>query len=617
MVEISHSTSNNSSIKAGQLAHSTPVEHLPFTLLSNSSFNYLSMYPQIPARSSSFDSRAPRSRTTTETSIGTTLTSYTIREGERNRMSADQRLQHARYLQLPGRQDGNGEKAKRVPAPQCPRVAERREGASLPRSPGMDDLAALLRAEETPVLSPPSKPLLHHPHLSLTSPVQGLFGTSNQRSRRLAKTQKTPEEIAIEKAKDEHLTMTMESLTFSPSTVESVSLNTPLLPSSSRLAQNSFPKSAAGPKTGLGLGYIGTQAIRPPASTDNIPTSLPPSPASSSHANRRFTPSTRAPSPQTHSRHASSHLDISTSRLEKRLTGSSNALSLAPSYYWGSQAGLGEESERGQSSKGSRAPSRLGTGYGNGNQDVRRMSMDMLNDSDRFAFVPPSAPSSPFIPFDFTKSPSLRPLSVSSPSLRPQSSPRRSPPTSPHKIKRKPVPSIEEWTLAVEEETRCKFDLPEPIASPRPQPQRVYMHERGAKSTPMFSTSIKPPTNSSPPLPTSKSANAVQTVLQSLKSFSVSYRSRSFGRPTEGSNSSTSISTGDSTELQTPRESYEDFTKITVKKQERSMGVAPIQVTGPTNGYTTRSQREAALSPGGASLEKKKKGRFAKMFAIQ
>ena len=481
----------------------------------------------------------------------------------------------------------------------------------------MEDLAALLRAEETPVLSPPSTSHLHHPQPSLTSPVQGLFGTSNQRSRRLAKTQKTPEEVAAEKARDEHLTRTMESLTFSPSTVESVSPITPALPSSGKFTQGSFPKSAAGAKTGLGLGYIGTQAIRPPASTDKTPTSLPPSPAPSSPVNWRFTLSTRAATPQTHSRNASSHLDISTSRLEKRLTGSSNAQSLAPSYYWGSQAGLGEESERAQSSKGSRAPSRIGTGYGNGNQDARRMSMDMLNQSDRFAFAPPPVPSSPFIPFDFTKSPSLRPLSVSSPSLRLQSSPRRSPPTSPHKIKRKPVPSIEEWTLAVEEETRCKFDVPEPRTPPRPQPQRVYMHERGAKSTPIFTTSIKPPANSPPPLPTSKSANAVQTVLQSLKSFSVSYRSRSFGRQNEGSNSSTSISTGESTELQTPRESYEDFTKITVKKQERSMGVAPIQVTGPTNGYTTRSQREAALSPGGASVEKKKKGRFAKMFAIQ
>jgi hypothetical protein len=395
--------------------------------------------------------------------------------------------------------------------------------------------------------------------------------------------------------------MTMESLTFSPSTVESVSPVTPALPSSGKFTQGPFPKSAAGAKTGLGLGYIGTQAIRPPASTDNIPTSLPPSPTPSSPTNWRFTLSTRAPTPQTHSRHASSHLDISTSRLEKRLTGSSNAQSLAPSYYWGSQAGLGEESERGQSSKGSRAPSRLGTGHGNGNQDVRRMSMDMLNDSARFAFVPPSAPSSPFIPFDFTKSPSLRPLS----------SPRRSPPTSPHKIKRKPVPSIEEWTLAVEEESRCKFDLPEAATSPRPQPHRVYMHERGAKSTPVFTTSIKPPANSPPPLPTSKSANAVQTVLQSLKSFSVNYRSRSFGRQNEGSHSSTSISTGESTELQTPRESYEDFTKITVKKQERSMAVAPVQVALAKNGYTTRSQRE------GQSGEQKKKGRFAKLFAIQ
>jgi len=399
----------------------------------------------------------------------------------------------------------------------------------------------------------------------------------------------------------------MESLTFSPSTVESVSLDTPLLPSSNRLPQGPFPKSAAGAKTGLGLGYIGTQAIRPPASTDNIPTSLPPSPAPSSHANWRCTLSTRVPSPQMHSRNASSHLDISTSRLEKQSTGSSNAQSLAPSYYWGSQAGLGEESERGQSSKGSRAPSRLGTGYGNGNQDVRRMSMDMLNDSDRFAFVPPPAPPSPFIPFDFTKSPSLRPLP----------SPRRSPPTSPHKIKRKPVPSIEEWTLAVEEETRCKFEVPEPRTPPRPQPQRVYMHERGAKSTPMFSTSIKPSTNSPPPLPTSKSANAVQTVLLSLKSFSVNYRSRSFGRQHEASNSSTSISTGESTELQTPRESYEDFTKIPVKRQERSMGAAPVQVAVSKSGYTTRAQREAALSPGVQSGEQKKKGRFAKMFAIQ
>ena len=156
MAEINHSTSNNSSIKAGQHAHSTPVEHLPFTLLSNSSFNYLTMYPQIPPRSSSCNSGAPRSRTTTETSIGSTLTSYTIREFELNRMSQDQRLHHAQYLQLPGRQDVNGGgQGKRIPAPQCPRVAERREGASLPRSPGMEDLAALLRAEEM-TTPPPS-----------------------------------------------------------------------------------------------------------------------------------------------------------------------------------------------------------------------------------------------------------------------------------------------------------------------------------------------------------------------------------------------------------------------------------------------------------------------------
>jgi len=161
MVEINQSTSNNSSINAGQLAHSTPVGHLPFTLLSNSSFNYLSMYPQIPARSSSFDSRAPRSRTTTETSIGTTLTSYTIRDVERNRISADQRLHPAQYLQLPGQQDVNGGgMAKRVPAPQCPRVAERREGASLPRSPGMGDLAAELKAEEMTTPPQPSTSLL-------------------------------------------------------------------------------------------------------------------------------------------------------------------------------------------------------------------------------------------------------------------------------------------------------------------------------------------------------------------------------------------------------------------------------------------------------------------------
>jgi hypothetical protein len=267
-----------------------------------------------------------------------------------------------------------------------------------------------------------------------------------------------------------------------------------------------------------------------------------------------------------------------------------------------------EQSERGQSSKGSRGPSRLGTGFGNGNQDVRRMSMDMLNESARFAFSPPPVPSSPFIPFDFTKSPSLRP----------QSSPRQSTPASPHKIKRKPVPSIEEWSLAVEEETRCRFDVPERKTSPRPQQQRVYMHERGAKSTPMFkTTSAKPPADSPPPVPTSKSANAVQTVLQSLKAFSVSYRSPAFGRKNEASESSTSISTGESTDLQTPRESYEDFAKIPVKKQERSMGVAPVQVSASKGGYTTRAQREAAQVAGGESGTKKKKGRLAKMFAIQ
>ena len=616
MVELNHSTSNTSSIKAGQVAHTTPVEHLPFTLLSNSSFNYLTMYPQIPARSSSYTTRPPRSRTTTETSTGSNLTSFEIREREADikRMSADHRLHHAQYLELPPRQDGNlGGKGKRVPAPQCPRVAERREGASLPKSPAMEDLAALMRAEEMPVPPQACEILLHHSQRLLTITVQGLFGTSNQRSRRLAKTQTTPEELATEKARDEHLLMTMQSLTFSPSTVESVSLDTPLLPSSSRLPQGSFPKSAIGAQTGLGLGFIGTQAIRPPASTETIPTPLPASPDSPSLVDWRFTLSTRAPSPRTHSRSASSHLDVSTSRLEKQLTGSSNAQSLAPSYYWGSQAGQPEQSERGQSSKGSKGPSRLGTGLGNGNQDMRRMSMDMINESARFAFAAPSAPASPFIPFDFTKSPSLRPLSVAGRSTPPS-------PSSPHKIKRKPVPSIEEWTLAVEEETRCKFDLPEAAASPRPlQQTRVYMHERCARSTPILTTAFtKRAADSPPPLPTSKSANAIQTVFQSLKSFSVNYRPRSLGRHNEGSNSSTSISTGESTDLQTPRDSYEDFTNIPVRKQERSMGVAPIQVAGPRNGYTTRSQREAALSPGGGeSGEKKKKGRFAKMFAIQ
>jgi len=47
------------------------------------------------------------------------------------------------------------------------------------------------------------------------------------------------------------------------------------------------------------------------------------------------------------------------------------------------------------------------------------------------------------------------------------------------------------------------------------------------------------------------------------------------------------------------------------------MGAAPVQVAVSKSGYTTRAQREAALSPGVQSGEQKKKGRFAKMFAIQ
>lgn len=229
--------------------------------------------------------------------------------------------------------------------------------------------------------------------------------------------------------------------------------------------------------------------------------------------------------------------------------------------------------------------------------------MDMVDDSARFAFSPPS---SPFIPFDFTKSPSLRP----------ESKTRRLTPPSPHKIKRKPVPVDEEWALEAEE-ARSRFDLPQSQTVPRPPHQRVYIHERGAKSTPMFtSTPIKPPAESPPPLPTAKSANAVQTVLQTFKAFSTNYRYRPL-RKMEASSSLTSISTGESQDLQTPRESYEDFTNIPVKRQERSMEVTPLQTTAPKNGYTTRAQREAQLAGEEVGEKKKKSFRFPKMFAVQ
>jgi hypothetical protein len=449
------------------------------------------------------------------------------------------------------------------------------------------------------------------PLISLGKP---LFGTSNQRAKRLAKP--TADDIALAKAREEHLAMTMDTLTHSPSTVETTQLGTPPM-GSSKFAQGYFPKPAAatGTKTGLGLGFIGTQPIQDPSTSENVTTSLPATPTPSSPGNWRFTLSTRAATPNPPSRSASFHLGVEPSaRFEKRLSLSSKAESRLPSsgaqssmidsYYYGSQSGRAGPSERAQSGKGSKAPSRLGM-----NHDTRRSSMPM-DEASPFAFEAPPLPESPFIPFDFTKSPSVS---------------RRSSPTSPHKIKRKPVPSVEEWTLAVEESTRITFDLPSEsqTASRPPRQQRVYMNQRGAMSTPMFAKStpaftmmpVRPPTESTPPLPTTKSANAKSSLIESFKSFAANYKSRAFGRRNDGEDSSTSISTGESTGPQTPRESYEDFIQVPGNKQERKLGLKPVQRTAPKIGYTTRAQREAARAE--EEVEGKKIGRFAKLFAIQ
>jgi hypothetical protein len=170
MFEIRPNMRNFSNTKAVYSAHSSSVD-----LLSNSSFNYLNMYrPDIPARSSSqnqqLSPREPRSRQPTDASTGSKMTSYEILEAQRLRVSEIKRFQDSHNLQSPGQssdiepfqythhlaspdhQNGNVGDLRRVPAPRCPPVAERREGASLPRSPGMQNLEALLKAEEFPGL---------------------------------------------------------------------------------------------------------------------------------------------------------------------------------------------------------------------------------------------------------------------------------------------------------------------------------------------------------------------------------------------------------------------------------------------------------------------------------
>lgn len=606
MADFNRSTlTHQTHIKGEQSAHSTFIEPLPFTLLSNSSFNYLNMYgPQIPARTSSqLSLRAPRSRITTNTSAGSNVTSFEILEAQRMRVSA-----------IP----------KRVPVPRCPPVPSRKEGASLPRSPAMRDLDVL--AQDPVGLAHLAGTLLPF-YIAFTAniAVEPLFGSSNQRSRRLAN--KGTDESELENARNEHLATTMETLTFSPSTVESVSLATPPA-ASGGLRQRRFPRPAAyDAKTGLGLGFIGTQAVQAPTK-DRVANSPPLSPPDT----WRFTLPHQATSPSAHSRNASSHLFVEPpTGQEKRLTGSSKAesrlpsagASLVDSYYYGSQSGKGDRSR-----PPTRGPSRLGM-----NQDGRRMSVDGafgnrssrpgggLDDPYRFAFTPPPLPrtsgqltASP-PPIDFTKSPSIDFTRSPVPSVS-----KRLTPPSPHKIKRKPVPTVEEWTLAVDESIKTRFDLPtESKTVPRPQRQpRMYIHGgRAAQSTPIFEqVPLHSTAEASPPLLASKSTGTVQTLKESFKFFSASYRNKAFGEKSEGDISSTSISTGESTDLQTPRESYEDFAKIPVRKQERTMENKPIQATTSQNGYTTHAQREAARLAEEQNGEKKKKGRLAKLFAI-
>ena len=643
MVSTKLSTFDTPSIKASQRTDRSARQHLSFTVLSNSSFDYLNMFPPpIPVRSSSqtrqLSAPVARSRTTTEGSAGPDLTSFEILEAKAMHISDVQRLRRAPSYtsNIQQRSPDAGERSRRVPEPSCPTVPSRKAGASLPRSPAMQDLDVLAQATSEGSLG------LEHLagtlsikclYASLTKPGNPVFGSSNQRSRRLAI--RTADSIATEKARDDHLAMTMESLTFSPSTVESTSLATPQF-AHGELPRGNFPKPAAmyGTHTGLGLGFIGNQTIRPPAETVGDAQS---SPSTAPPEDWRFTLSTHAASPGPSSRKASTHLDVeSLGRLEGQLTGSSKAgsrlpsagaqSSLVDSYYYGSQSGRTGQSDRGQSRPATRGPSRSGI-----HQEVRRNSMDMLSGAYPFAFCPPipkdsaasvrTAASSPKI--DFTKSPSIgftRPPPNDVMNSPMDSFVRRSPPATPHKIKRKPVPSVEEWTLAVNESTKCNSDVPterDTVSHSRPSP-RVYIHDRYAKSTPNFTLRpIAPPAESAPPLVVSKSTSAVQTLKESFKSFSVNYRSKSFGKKTAGDISSTSISTGESTDLQTPRDSYEDFADIPVRRQERYMVVAPVHNIESTNGYTTHGQREAVRLAEASAGEKKKKGRFAKLFAIQ
>lgn len=537
----------------------------PYGLLSNSSFNHLDMFNATlsPAGSS-------RSRQPTDSSFASSLTSFEYHQVQRVRISGiRRRFQRARLHHF------------------RPQIQDRREGSSLPMVQVEGDIQERDRAsmEERPVLFGLEDSMSHrltNLFYATDQPEPMLLGTSSQRSRRVATLGMTDQEIATSKAREAHVQKTMETLTFSPDTVDSVSLATPPLAMKEAIPQMFLPKRpvhTSVAEQGLGFGQIdsdplpllGREASRVSASSDDYRL-----------WNSRFTlpSSTDSPRPP--------------SRLPTAATASSLGILGVSSYYRMTESELGLA----PSEASVRIPSRLGQTQQSGSEKDLTTS--------RFAFSPPPLP-------DIPTSTVARPSTAVS--LMPGDSISRpgSTSASPHRIRRKPVPelSFEEFVKGQEVKSRCNLDLANNGHTvPRFQaPRTVYIDKSASRSVSAF-TLLSPKTSAGSG-PSETKTTTMQNAIDSLKAFGARYRTGSFGKRGEAVNSLSTICTGES--IQTPRESYESILDVPVTRVDRDIGFASASHVdlAATSGYTTRRQRQEAERTSG---EQKTEGRLAKFF---
>jgi hypothetical protein len=544
--------------------YTTPQPH---GLLSNSSFDHLTMFTKTTSLIS-----ASRSRQPTDSSFASSLTSFELKSVKHVRVSGLQkRFQRAQLHHF------------------RPPIQDRREGSSLPRVQAWVDTEKLDKPAmgKEPIVFSLQDSASHILKLAQVTDRLGpmILGTSSQRSRRVANHGMTDQDAATSKAREAYLQKTMETLTFSPGTAESVPLATPHLRLHQALPQMVLPKRsvhALSEEQGLGFGRIGNDVLplpgqnasRASASSDLLPPD-----------NWRFTLPSSVGSPRP------------PSRLPTAGTSTSLGILGVSSYYCMTESELG----LGQSGASVRGPSRLG----------QTQQSVLENDLARspFAFSMPPLP-------DIPSSTVSRPYTAAS--LSPADSVSRpgSASVSPHRIRRKPVPQLafENFVNGEEIKPSCKDILPvKSHTVPRSQrPPTVYIDKRASRSVPAFT--VLSPKTSTDSAPSESRSTAMKTAIEGLKSFGARYRTRSFGKRGEADNSLSTICTGET--ILTPRESYEGIMDVPVKRVERDFGsTAASKVDLAMPGYTTLRQRqEAERMSAEAVAEKKTKGRLAKFF---